>query len=119
MKWKSLAVSAAALFAAVTCVSAAEKKLPPWEKPVQAGRYLYLEHCSVCHEINKPKSEKLGPVLHRVFELEKMPFSSLPVSEEYIKIKMKIGGGIMPSFMTVLSDDEIDKIVVFMKTKKP
>jgi hypothetical protein len=30
---------------------------------------------------------------------------------------MKIGGGIMPSFMTVLSDEEIDKIVIFMKTK--
>jgi mono/diheme cytochrome c family protein len=117
MSWKSLVVSAAVFFAAAGA-SGAEKKLPPWEKPVRAGRYLYLEHCSVCHEINKPKSEKFGPVLHRVFELEKMPFSGLPVSEEFIKIKMKVGGGIMPAFMEVLSDDEIDNIVTFMKTKK-
>ncbi len=117
MSWKSLAVCTLASLAVVAGASAAEKKLPPWEKPVKAGRYLYLEHCSVCHEINKPKSEKFGPVLHRVFQMEKMPFSGLPVSEEFIKIKMKVGGGIMPSFMEVLSDDEIDKIVVFMKTK--
>jgi mono/diheme cytochrome c family protein len=117
MNWKSLLVGVAALFAVAAGASGAEKKLPPWEKPVKAGRYLYLEHCSVCHEINKPKSEKFGPVLHRVFEMEKMPFSGLPVSEEFIKIKMKVGGGIMPAFMEVLSDDEIDKIVVFMKTK--
>jgi mono/diheme cytochrome c family protein len=117
MRWTSVVVGVAALFAMAAGAAGAEKKLPPWEKPVKAGRYLYLEHCSVCHEINKPKSEKFGPVMHRIFELEKMPFSGLPVSEEYIKIKMKIGGGIMPSFMTVLSDEEIDKIVIFMKTK--
>ena len=53
----------ALLAASVTGAYGADKKLPPWEKPVQAGRFLYLEHCSVCHEINKPESKKLGPVL--------------------------------------------------------
>ena len=108
----------ALLAASVTGSHGAEKKLPPWEKPLQAGRFLYLEHCSVCHEINKPESKKLGPVLHKVFEMEKMPFSGLPVSEQFIGIKMKVGGGIMPAFNDVLSDDEIDKIIQFMKAKR-
>jgi hypothetical protein len=111
-------LAGALLAASVTGAYGAEKKLPPWEKPVQAGRFLYREHCSVCHEINKPESKKLGPGLHRVFEMEKMPFSGLPVSEQFIGIKMKVGGGIMPAFFDVLSDDEIDKIIQFMKAKK-
>ena len=113
----SLGTAAFLVLLSWTSTFGADKKLPPWEKPVQQGRYLYLEHCSVCHEINKPESEKAGPVLHQVFEKEQMPFSGLPVSEEYIEIKMKVGGGIMPSFMTVLTEDEIDKIVAFMRTK--
>jgi mono/diheme cytochrome c family protein len=115
---KTLPLAGALLAASVTGAYGAEKKLPPWEKPIQAGRFLYLEHCSVCHEINKPESKKLGPVLHQVFEKEKMPFSGLPVSEQFIGIKMKVGGGIMPAFVTVLSDDEIDKIIQFMKAQK-
>jgi mono/diheme cytochrome c family protein len=118
MTIKSFALWGALLVASVTGAHGAEKKLPPWEKPIQAGRFLFLQNCAVCHEINKPQSKKLGPVLHKVFEMEKMPFSGLPVSEQFIGIKMKVGGGIMPAFVGVLSDDEIDKIIQFMKSKK-
>lgn len=118
MMIKTVPLTGVLLAASALCAYGAEKKLPPWEKPIQVGRFLYLQNCSVCHEINKPESKKLGPVLHKVFEMEKMPFSGLPVSEQFIAIKMKVGGGIMPAFFDVLSDDEIDKIIQFMKTSK-
>jgi mono/diheme cytochrome c family protein len=101
-------------------LSAAEKKErrpPPWEKPVQVGRYLFLENCSVCHEINKPKGKKLGPSLFRFFQNEKTPLTGFPPTEDFMISKVKVGGVFMPAFRDVLSDDEIAKIIAFIRTK--
>jgi mono/diheme cytochrome c family protein len=112
-----LLLSLAALIAAPS-VLAADKKPPPWEKPLQKGRYLYLENCSVCHEINKPQSTKLGPSLFRLYQNEKLPFSGGTPSEEYFRIKVMFGGDVMPPFVNRLSEEEIRLLSDFVRSKK-
>ncbi len=96
----------------------AEKKPPPWEKPLRVGRYLYLENCSVCHEINKPETNKLGPTLFRLFQNEKLPFSGGKPSEPYVRIKIQFGGDVMPPFVNKLTDEQIDQLMAFIRSKK-
>ena len=97
---------------------AADKKVPPWEKPLQNGRYLYLRNCSICHEINKPETNKLGPSLFRLYQNEKLPLSGGEPSEEYFRIKVMFGGDIMPPFVNRLRETEIRLLSDFVRSKE-
>ena len=97
---------------------AADKKAPPWEKPLQKGRYLYLRNCSVCHEINKPETNKLGPSLFRMYQNEKLPASGGTPSEEYFRIKVMFGGDVMPAYVNRLSEAEIQLLSDFVRSKQ-
>ena len=111
--------AALVMMAALTpAVSAVGKKPPPWEKPLQVGRYLFLENCAVCHEINKAETKKLGPSLFRLFQNEKLPFSGGKPSVEYVRIKTQFGGDVMPAFVNKLTGDQISKIIAYIQTKK-
>ncbi len=119
MTIKRLALCFAFLLALPAAVAgAAEKKPPPWEKPLRMGRYLYLENCSVCHEINKAETNKLGPSLFRLFQNEKLPFSGGKPNEPYVRIKIQFGGDVMPAFLNKLSDEQIDRLITFIRSKK-
>lgn len=109
------------ILCAVACAAsilAADKKAPPWEKPLQKGRYLYLQNCSICHEINKPETTKLGPSLFRLYQNEKLPFSGGTPSEEYFRIKVMFGGDVMPPYVNRLSEEEIRLLSDFVRSKK-
>ena len=107
---------AAALVYAASAL-AADKKTPPWEKPLQKGRYLYLQNCSICHEINKAETGKLGPSLFRMYQNEKLPFSGGTPSEEYFRIKVMFGGDVMPPYVNRLSEEEIRLLSDFVRSK--
>ena len=115
---KRFALSLVSLLVLTSATAAAEKKPPPWEKPLQVGRYLYLENCSVCHEINKPETTKLGPSLFRLFQNEKLPFSGGKPSAPYVRIKIQFGGDVMPAFVSKLTDEQIDRLMAFIRSKK-
>lgn len=115
-----VALHAALLSTAVVSVVGADdrRQPPPWEKPLQTGRLLFLENCSVCHEINSPKSKKLGPNLHRVFQKEKMPMSRVKPTDEYVANKIKTGSALMPAFREVLSERQVRRIVEYIRANK-
>ncbi|HUJ21523.1 MAG TPA: cytochrome c [Bryobacteraceae bacterium] len=107
------------LFAGVVLgASAADRNPPPWEKPLRAGRYLYRENCSVCHEINRPKRYKFGPNLFRLFQNEKLPLSGGKPTEEYVTAKIKNGGPVMPAFRDVLSEEQIADLIAFIRSRQ-
>ena len=113
--WGSLLLAWMGLAAAVRPKDAP----PPWEKPLMAGRSLYLEHCSVCHEINRPgRSRKLGPNLYRLLQNPKLPFSGGKPSREFVATKIKLGGPIMPAFGGRLTDEQVEKLIAFIRSKQ-
>jgi mono/diheme cytochrome c family protein len=97
---------------------AADKKTPPWEKPLQKARYLYLKNCSICHEINKPETTKMGPSLFRLYQNEKLPLSGGTPSEEYFRIKVMFGGDVMPAYVNRLTEEEIGLISDFVRSRE-
>ena len=97
---------------------AADKKAPPWEKRTFSwGEDLFREHCTVCHEVEKPKSNKPGPSLYHLFKNEKLPLSGGKPSREYVVVKVKFGGQLMPPFIKRMTDAEINALVAYLETK--
>ena len=97
---------------------AAGRQPPPWEKDhIRVGQALYRENCAVCHDIDKQKSTKFGPSFYHLFQREKMPGSNAKPSREYIKVRVKFGGPLMPAFRQKLSDSEIDTLIDYIASK--
>jgi mono/diheme cytochrome c family protein len=99
-------------------LSAADRVTPPWEKnAIRIGQALYRENCVVCHDIDRPQSRKLGPNFYRLFTREKMPGSNAKPNREYIKVRVKFGGPLMPAFRQSLSEREIDSLIDYIATR--
>jgi mono/diheme cytochrome c family protein len=115
--------SSLAVFALVVSslsVSAADQKPLPWEKNhLQIGQALYRTNCVVCHDIDRPQAEskKFGPSFYRLFRQPKMPLANMPPSRDYMKIRIRFGGSIMPSFARTLSDSEIDTLLDYVQSR--
>ena len=99
-------------------LAAAEKRPLPWERNrALIGQALYRENCVVCHDIDKPQSKKLGPSFYQLFKREKMPIASMKPNRDYIKVRVKFGGPIMPAFRQWLTEAEIDTLIDYISSK--
>ena len=99
-------------------IPAAEPRKVPWEKDaLRAGQALYRNNCVVCHDIDKPQSKKMGPSFYQLFKRDKMPIASVKPNRDYIKVRVKFGGPIMPAFGKWLSEREIDTLIDYIASK--
>ena len=116
MKARILVLSAVA--AAVALLAAADGTPPPWEKNhLRIGQALYRENCVVCHDIDGFPSRKPGPSFYQLFKHEKMPIANMKPSRQYIKVRVKFGGPLMPAFRQWLTEKEIDTLIDYMATR--
>jgi len=98
-------------------LSAAEIQSPPWEKSSSsAGRDLYRENCAVCHDIDKDQkhTRKFGPSLNHLFKNERLPLSHGKPTRQYVMIRIKFGGALMPAFSKQLSDSQIATLMDYL-----
>jgi mono/diheme cytochrome c family protein len=104
---------------AIGLASALTAQQAPWEKNrARVGQALYRENCVVCHDVDQAASKKMGPSFYRLFEREKMPIANMKPSRDYIKLRVKFGGALMPAFGKRLNDREIDLIVDYLGLAK-
>jgi cytochrome c len=73
-----------------------------------------FEQCSVCHNSDS-EERKMGPGLKGLFKREKL-VNGKPVNEANVRALINAGGNGMPSFMDLLSDDEREDVIAFLKT---
>ena len=107
-------------FGLACCLSAADVKTPPWETSrLVIGRDLFRDNCAVCHDIDKDRmhSRKLGPSLNHLFKNEKMPLSHAKPNRQYVVIRIKFGGALMPAFGKRLNDSEIETLIDYIASK--
>lgn len=96
----------------------AQHAAPPWEKNhLQIGQALYRDNGIVCHDIDTPTSKKFGPSFYRLFQQPKMPLSNMKPDRGYIKIRVKFGGPLMPSFQKRLNGKEIDTMIDYIVSR--
>jgi len=104
---KNLTVGVAFLIAA-SAAFAAQKKGDP-----EKGKETF-QQCAVCHNADSDE-KKMGPGLKGLFSKDKMNNGKKP-TEENVRAKVDEGGNGMPAYKDMLSDEEKDDLIAYLKT---
>lgn len=107
MRLRIWVLCAALAGAAIPFVTAAPKGDPAKGKEV-------FEQCSVCHNADS-EEKKMGPGLKGLFKRDKLVNGKKP-TEANIRAKIDEGGNGMPAYKDMLSDQEKDDLVAYLKT---
>jgi len=73
-----------------------------------------FQQCGVCHNADSTE-KKMGPGLKGLFQNEKMNNGKKP-TEANGRAKIDEGGNGMPSYKEMLSDDEKNDLIAYLKT---
>ncbi len=77
------------------------------------GKELF-EQCGVCHNADSDE-KKMGPGLKGLFKKDKMADGKKP-TEANVKEKINTGGNGMPAYQEMLTDEEREHLMAFLKT---
>ena len=73
-----------------------------------------FEQCAVCHNADSDE-KKMGPGLKGLFKREKMA-DGKKMEEKNVRAKVDAGGNGMPAYEDMLSKDERDNLIAYLKT---
>ncbi len=73
-----------------------------------------FQQCGVCHNADSTE-KKMGPGLKGLFSNDKMNNGKKP-TEANVRAKIDEGGNGMPSYKEMLSDDEKNDLIAYLKT---
>ena len=73
-----------------------------------------FQQCGVCHNADSAE-KKMGPGLKGLFKAEKMANGKKP-TEANVRAKVDEGGNGMPSYKEMLSDEEKNDLIAYLKT---
>ncbi|MGA2594789.1 MAG: c-type cytochrome [Bryobacteraceae bacterium] len=93
---------------AFSAALAAPKKGDP-----EKGKEVF-QQCTPCHNADS-EEKKMGPGLKGLFSHEKMNNGKKP-TEENVRTKVDEGGNGMPAYKDMLSDEEKDDLIAYLKT---
>lgn len=83
------------------------------EGDAEAGKELFEAKCQVCHNADS-KDKKIGPGLAGIKD-GKLPSGKDATHENMLK-NLNEGGNGMPPFESLLSDEEKENLIAYMKT---
>ena len=73
-----------------------------------------FEQCSVCHSATTDE-KKMGPSLKGLFKRAKLK-NGKPVNETNVRAMINHGGNGMPAYQDMLSDQEKNDVIAYLKT---
>lgn len=79
----------------------------------QKGKSVF-EQCSVCHSADSTE-KRMGPGLKGLFKRSKLS-NGKKVTEANVRAVIEAGGNGMPAYKEMLSDEEKDNLIAFLKT---
>lgn len=80
---------------------------------VEKGKAVF-EQCAVCHNADSAE-KKMGPGLKGLFAKDKMQNGKKPTYENVLA-KVNEGGGGMPGYKDLLTDDERTDLMAYLKS---
>ena len=99
-----------------TCVvlaAASRVMLSAAKGDAEKGKAVF-EQCSVCHNADSDE-KKMGPGLKGLFKKDKMTNGKKP-TEAAVRARVDEGGQGMPAYKDMLSDQEKDDLIAYLKT---
>ena len=100
--------SAVVIAAAMTAFAA-----PP-AGDAEKGKAVFEDNCAVCHNADSDE-KKMGPGLKGVTKKAKLKNGKAP-TDANIKAIINAGGNGMPAYSDMLSDEERDNVLAYLKT---
>lgn len=89
--------------------------LPAWAADGDASKgQTVFDNCAVCHNADSTDT-KVGPGLKNLFKREKL-LNGKPVNEANVREIIEKGGSSMPPMGGVLSDEDKDNLIAYLKT---
>lgn len=79
----------------------------------EKGKQVF-EQCSICHNADSDE-KKMGPGLKGLFKKDKMANGKKP-TEAAVRAQVDQGGNGMPPYKDLLSDQEKDDLIAYLKT---
>jgi len=73
-----------------------------------------FDQCSVCHNADSDE-KKIGPGLKGLFKKDKMA-NGKAVNEANVRNQINDGGNGMPAYKDILSDQEKEDLIAYLKT---
>lgn len=73
-----------------------------------------FDQCSVCHNADSTDT-KIGPGLKGLFKKDKLA-NGKPATEANVRTQVDEGGNGMPSYKDILSDQEKNDLIAYLKT---
>lgn len=73
-----------------------------------------FQQCAVCHNADSTE-KKMGPGLKGLFKRDKL-VNGKKVTEANVRAKIDDGGNGMPAYKDMLSDQEKDDLIAYLKT---
>lgn len=73
-----------------------------------------FDQCSVCHNSDSDE-KKIGPGLKGLFKKDKLVNGKAP-TEANVRAKIDEGGNGMPAYKDILSDQEKNDLIAYLKT---
>jgi cytochrome c len=73
-----------------------------------------FEQCGICHNADSDE-KKMGPGMKGLFKKAKMANGKAP-TEANVRAKIDEGGNGMPAYKDMLSDQEKDDLIAYLKT---
>lgn len=98
--------------AAFVVLAAAQDKGKSHGDP-EKGKVVF-EQCGVCHNADS-EEKKLGPGLKGLFKKAKMA-NGKRVTEANVRAVIDAGGNGMPAYKEMLTDEEKDHLIAYLKT---
>ena len=95
-------------------LAAGSRIMPAADKGDAAKGKEVFEQCGVCHNADS-EEKKMGPGLKGLFSREKMNNGKKP-TEANVRAKVDEGGNGMPAYKEILSDEEKDNLIAYLKT---
>ncbi|MGC1872514.1 MAG: cytochrome c [Acidobacteriaceae bacterium] len=78
------------------------------------GHQTFQQNCSVCHYANSEQLLK-GPGLQGLFQKPYLP-SGAPATDQRVRSTILHGRNIMPPFVNVLSDQQLNNLLAYLHT---
>ena len=79
------------------------------------GKAVFEDNCAVCHNADSDE-KKMGPGLEVVFSRRTSLKNGKKPTEANIKAIINAGGNGMPAYSDMLSDEERDNVLAYLKT---
>ncbi len=80
----------------------------------EKGKAVFEDNCAVCHNADSDE-KKMGPGLKGLFKHEKLKNGKKP-TDANVKAIINAGGNGMPAYSDMLSDEERDNVLAYLKT---